>query len=226
MWKWFLRIFLLLLFPALLAFVLWQAYSMPVEYRLARSFSTANSPSAVWSALTEVELYPQWNQRIMVVQSNHAEWGGLEWTEGLNSAEGGNITRHVVHGRLPDSLKIAAHSFTLRWQGEQQWRFEPLPDGGCLVQVVETGQWLAPLQRLWRRVQKQDDELLVQQLTALESYLQKPYVFPLAAVEDAKEESRIAVDSIKSISVQKALADSLLADTLTKPSANIDSSHE
>lgn len=135
---------------ALVAGVLVVGMMLPESHTATVAAEYPVPPELVWSAITEVDAFPQWRRGVTRVEVlEPAEEGGppRRWRE---TGEYGPMTLEVVEMEPGRRLVARIADQGLPYGGTWTYRAEPVP-GGTRLTITEDGEVYSPLFRFMSR---------------------------------------------------------------------------
>lgn len=156
--KWLLLTLLLLI--ALVGIVALIGMMVPLGHTASRRTTLAQSPEAVWAAITDYAAFPSWRADVQRVEAASSAEGRTAWVE---HSKTGRLPIEVVASDPPRRLVTRIADRTLPFGGTWTYELRPV-DNGTLVTITEDGEVYNVLFRFMAR-------FVFGYTTTMESYL-------------------------------------------------------
>ncbi len=143
--KWLLLAGSILVVIILVALVI--GWSLPVKHSASRRATFAAPPEAVWTAITDVDAFPQWRSDVKNVERLPDRDGRASWVE---DGSNGRIAFAVERSEPPRLLVSRIADPHLPFGGT--WMYTLTPEsGGTTLVITEDGEIYNPIFRVLSR---------------------------------------------------------------------------
>lgn len=121
--------------------------SLPKGHTASRKARFAQSPEAIWAAITDVDAFPTWRKDVKRVKRLPEENAKPGWVETMDMGE---IPLRVEESMPPRKLVTRIADPNLPFGGTWTFEIEPV-QGGATVRITETGEVRPALFRFMAR---------------------------------------------------------------------------
>lgn len=143
--KWLLlTLFLLIAFVGIVALI---GMMVPLGHTASRRTMLAQSPEAVWAAITDYAAFPSWRADVQRVETASLAEGRTAWVE---HSKTGRLPIEVVASDPPRRLVTRIADRTLPFGGTWTYELQPA-NKGTVVIITEDGEVYNPLFRFMAR---------------------------------------------------------------------------
>ncbi|MGH9792597.1 MAG: SRPBCC family protein [Candidatus Acidiferrales bacterium] len=109
---------------------------LPREHVATRMARYAQSPEAIWQAITDAEAMPSWRKDVKSVKRLPEENGMPGWIETMSMGE---VPLRVEDSEAPRRLVMRIASGALPFGGTWSYELTPASGGGATLRITEDG---------------------------------------------------------------------------------------
>jgi hypothetical protein len=134
---------------ALIVVVVLVGLLLPRDHVSSRAARYQQSPSEIWSAITDYSKFPEWRKNIRQVDLLPSADGKPSWRE--IDSRGHAIPYEIAQSHPPERLVTRIANPKLPFGGTWTYDISPTPGGGTMLRITENGEIYNPVFRFVER---------------------------------------------------------------------------